>query len=676
MQQAELCCLKSMGHAVALSSDGNTALLGIPDRDQARIYVRSGETWAQQGPDFRPGTGGNEFGSSVALSGDGNTALVGAPTALGDMGVVYMFVRSGSEWGGGSLQLEGEDFERYMSSRLGSGVALSGDGQTALVGAESFGAIEESGVFAFTRTELRKFTEQGRALVGEGRSGEMGKLGTLTLSDDGNTALFTVAGKGRVFTRSAGVWTQQAEGLGSEIVAVALSADGNTALLSSDFKTHVYTRSAGVWTQQAEFSSGTRTESLAVSGDGNTALLGTPETVRVFTHSSAGWTQQQELSEPGEAFVESGFGTGVALSADGQTVLVGAPLRPVIPETSEPKEGYGFVFVAPPTVAHVSPASGPEEGGTVVTITGTHLGGARSVKFGAANATSFTVNSESSLTAVAPAAAAGTVDVTVTALATSTPSEGDRFRYFHVPAEALPELGRCAPTSGFGLFTGASCLPKSSEDVGPDEWSPGPGPSPHFSGEIPETVIETTGGARVTCGLSSLTGEWTGPKGASVTLTLRGCRNATGKSCQSSPTHVGEITTEGALEGVLGFIRGGSNPKAGLDLKPSGAVAVTLAQFTCGELLEAEIWTLKGSVIGRIAPLERMSPKFTLLYTQVGGKQSPEHLEGAATDRLTAGRVVGGPEKQEQAGLTMRRSAERKTVVAVNAERLEIKALP
>jgi Arylsulfotransferase (ASST)/IPT/TIG domain len=63
-------------------------------------------------------------------------------------------------------------------------------------------------------------------------------------------------------------------------------------------------------------------------------------------------------------------------------------------------------------VASVGPDSGSEKGGTIVTITGGGLTKATSVRFGTKPATSFTLLSDTSITAVAPAGS-GAVDVTV-----------------------------------------------------------------------------------------------------------------------------------------------------------------------------------------------------------------------------------------------------------------------
>lgn len=60
-----------------------------------------------------------------------------------------------------------------------------------------------------------------------------------------------------------------------------------------------------------------------------------------------------------------------------------------------------------PVVTSVSPKEGPSSGGTTVTITGRELSGATAVNFGPASTTGFTVNSPTSITAVAPPHAGG-----------------------------------------------------------------------------------------------------------------------------------------------------------------------------------------------------------------------------------------------------------------------------
>ncbi|MCC3329836.1 IPT/TIG domain-containing protein [Nocardia abscessus] len=65
-----------------------------------------------------------------------------------------------------------------------------------------------------------------------------------------------------------------------------------------------------------------------------------------------------------------------------------------------------------PTITSISPTSGPTSGGTSVTITGTGFTGPATVSFGS-TATTFTIDSATQITAVAPGGS-GAVQVTVT----------------------------------------------------------------------------------------------------------------------------------------------------------------------------------------------------------------------------------------------------------------------
>ena len=104
-----------------------------------------------------------------------------------------------------------------------------------------------------------------------------------------------------------------------------------------------------------------------------------------------------------------------------------------------------FTFVAVPIVTSVSPTTGSTAGGTKVTVTGSTFTGATGVKFGATPAASFTINSDTSITATSPAGSAGTVDITVTAAAgVSAITAGDRFVY----AASAPAVSGLAPSSG------------------------------------------------------------------------------------------------------------------------------------------------------------------------------------------------------------------------------------
>ena len=88
-----------------------------------------------------------------------------------------------------------------------------------------------------------------------------------------------------------------------------------------------------------------------------------------------------------------------------------------------------FTYVSPVTVTGLSVHSGAPAGGTSVVITGTDFTGASAVKFGGDAAASFTVNSNTQITATSPAGG-GTVDVTVTnGSYSSAPVYADEFSY-------------------------------------------------------------------------------------------------------------------------------------------------------------------------------------------------------------------------------------------------------
>jgi PKD repeat protein len=93
-----------------------------------------------------------------------------------------------------------------------------------------------------------------------------------------------------------------------------------------------------------------------------------------------------------------------------------------------------------PTVTSISPTTGLVTGNTLVTIIGTGFNGTTAVKFGLADAISFTVNSTTQITATSPASATnGTVDITVTTpIGTSAVSPADRFTFVDVPTSPTP----------------------------------------------------------------------------------------------------------------------------------------------------------------------------------------------------------------------------------------------
>jgi hypothetical protein len=353
------------GNPVGLSADGNTAIVGAPDDNNAIgaawIWIRNAGVWTQQGNKLTASNAlGPAFqGSSVSISSDGDTVLIGGNGDNGSAGATWAWTRSGGVWTQQGAKLVGSG--AAASAKQGNSVVLSGDGNTALVG----GNGEAGPVWVWTRSG-GIWTQQGSKLIGSGGAGITAYQGVaVALSADGNTAIVggnnDSSGIGAVWiwTRNAGVWTQQGSKLvgsganqASQGYSVALSADGNTALVGGPTESTgeisrgaawVWTRSGGVWTEQAKLvgsdSVGASFQgwSVALSADGNTAIVGGVGdnnyvgAAWVWARSGVAWTQQSAKLVGSGAVTCAGEGcssgaaqgTAVALSADGNTALVG-----------------------------------------------------------------------------------------------------------------------------------------------------------------------------------------------------------------------------------------------------------------------------------------------------------------------------------------------------------------
>jgi hypothetical protein len=85
------------GSSVGLSADGNTAVVGGPNDNSTVgamwVFTRSGGVWTQQGSKLVGTPAGSAYqGHSVALSGDGNTAIVGGYVDNNPVGAAWVFV--------------------------------------------------------------------------------------------------------------------------------------------------------------------------------------------------------------------------------------------------------------------------------------------------------------------------------------------------------------------------------------------------------------------------------------------------------------------------------------------------------------------------------------------------------------------------------------------------------
>jgi hypothetical protein len=365
----------AFGRSVALSGDGNTALIGAPRGGTkpgvAWIFNRSGGVWTKEetplvGPEE---TGQQNFGFSVSLSLDGNHALIGAPIEHGGRGEAYLFERlaPGSPWSkeGTPLISEGQG----SSGKFGYSVALSEDGQKAIVGAPLDAHKGTAFIFEHQGNE---WPQVAGPLTGKEESGEARFGESVAMSGDGSTVMVAAP---KDSNKLGAVWTWVEPGsewiqFGTKLVGPAVEKNE----LSN----------------KEEFGSG-----IALSADGTHALVGAPRATGAETGEQAGvawlyeaskseWMKLAPALEAGKQEVGRGqFGKSVAMTAKAETMLAGAPHEAF-------KAGAVFLFGQRPEVKEVkSPpdstlknAKGRLSGGNKVAIIGYNLEEAIAVWFG------------------------------------------------------------------------------------------------------------------------------------------------------------------------------------------------------------------------------------------------------------------------------------------------------
>lgn len=152
-----------------------------------------------------------------------------------------------------------------------------------------------------------------------------------------------------------------------------------------------------------------------------------PEIISISPPQGPAWAEQT-VTITGRGLTGATAVSFAGLAATSFVVNSAASISAVVPAhaagqvdvvVTTPRGTYtlagGYTVFAPaPAVTSVSPTSGLTAGGEYVTLSGTGFTGATLVTFGGVAASSFTVNSDTSISALVPAHAAAAVDVVVT----------------------------------------------------------------------------------------------------------------------------------------------------------------------------------------------------------------------------------------------------------------------
>jgi hypothetical protein len=376
----------NFGSSVATSADGKTIVVGAffdetgATTDTGVVYVfdRVGNSFNQVGilTGSLAADSSDNFGWSVATSADGKTIVVGARSdeigATLGTGVVYVFDRVGNSFNQvgiltGSLAVDAGD-------SFGSSVVTSADGKTIVVGAPSdeIGATTGTGVvYVFDRVG-NSFNQVGiltGSLAVDGGLSQDRFGSSVVTSADGKTIVVgapsdeigatTGTGVVYVFDRVGNSFNQVGILTGSLAVnasdnfgySAATSADGKTIIVGAYFDeigatlgtgvVYVFDRVGNSFNQvgiltgslavNASDNFGT---SVATSADGKTIVVGAYEdeigattstgVVYVFNRQGNSFNQVGILTGSLAVNASDNFGFNVATSADGETIIAGA----------------------------------------------------------------------------------------------------------------------------------------------------------------------------------------------------------------------------------------------------------------------------------------------------------------------------------------------------------------
>lgn len=386
---------------VALSADGKTALIGAPfasvgtakGAGKAFIFAYANGSWAlSQEIDDPDASADDNFGAAVALSADGGSVLIGSAATVNGKkfaGKAYLFTLNNALW---TQAREFDDPAPAAADNFGfSGVALSGDGKTAIIGAAQTAVNGQSAAGKVYIFNASSGTWNQTATIADPDNAPGDLFGsTVAISGDGKRVLIgsqaavnghITAGKAYLYTSSSGFWTQAREfddpaatdgdNFGSS--ALALSADGKTAVIGAKYtvvndntdagKVYIFSETNGVWNQAAALADPDTGNldlfgsAVAVSADGMRVLIGSGAAVNgqngagkayLYALANGNWIRAREFDDPGATTYDEFGRFGAALSADGEAALISASLAAV---NGLAKAGIVYVYQSPVDVS-------------------------------------------------------------------------------------------------------------------------------------------------------------------------------------------------------------------------------------------------------------------------------------------------------------------------------------
>jgi hypothetical protein len=366
--------------SISISNDGTTAVVGSPHSDtdgfsnngRAYIFIKSGSTWVQQQVLVPQDPATNMyFGIRTAISANGNTVLISTFTST-NVGTAYAFVRNGTTWS------EQKKFVPNSPTNVvgfGYSVALSGDGNTALIGSygDNIYASNGGGAYIFTRSGST-WTQQVNLAQFISLTSNIRFGFRVSLSGDGNIAVVNgiASSSGdatvRIFSKNQGdPWTTATvasitkpsissfsiTGFGSDS---RISFDGSTIAITAPYTTinsvsqtgaaFIYTKPTTSWTLSSYLYASDRESfdrigsTVRISADGSRVFVATVDddnysgfinsgAVYFYYRPASGWVVSQletkkERSPETPTINGYYFGQSLGLSGNGKNLLIGS----------------------------------------------------------------------------------------------------------------------------------------------------------------------------------------------------------------------------------------------------------------------------------------------------------------------------------------------------------------
>jgi len=343
----------TLGTAVAINGAGTVFTVGAPGvgNGLVNIHTVSGNTISLSTTLTGPASG-SRFGEAVAVNLVGNVLAVGAPNTTSNTGRVVVYANSGGTW-----SQRGANIEKLSetSAKAGSSVALSSDGNVLVVGSPNFGTSSNRGKVTTWRWNGTAWVEFGNAIESNTASSFFGKRvacnsagTTIAFSSDlnnGTVHAYELINNAwvQLGTPITGLTAADANGTGIALNSLgdilAIGAPGNDSSGTNFGQTRVFKlNTSKQWMpygspingKSANDASGTR---VALSADGDTLVIGAPDAssvglatngrVSVYRYINGIW--KLVAGDINGAAASEKSGLALAVTSDASKILIGSP---------------------------------------------------------------------------------------------------------------------------------------------------------------------------------------------------------------------------------------------------------------------------------------------------------------------------------------------------------------